>query len=128
MPETTLTEIAERLDVAPATLRRWVNEGIVPVRGGRWTPAAVAQARIVARLRDRGHSLAQVREAAADGRLAYGYMEDLFPTPSATISLEDAATESGLEPALIERIWTAAGFARENLEQISEDDLQLLRY
>src|SRR5688500_2483889 len=128
MSETTLTEIAERLDVSPATLRRWVNEGIVPVRNGHWTPAAIAQARIVARLRARGHSLAEVREAAKSGRLAYGYMEELFPVPSATISLEEAADESGLQPALIERIWTSAGFAREHLEQISEDDLQLLRY
>jgi adenylate cyclase len=128
MPEPTLTEIAEGLGVTPATLRRWVREDIVPMRDGHWTPAAIAQARIVARLRARGHSLAQVREAAHSGRLAYGYMEDLFPAPSATISLEEAAEESGLEPALIERIWTAAGFARENLEQVTEDDLQLLRY
>ena len=33
----------------------------MPLRDGRWTPAAVAQARIVARLRERGHSLDDVR-------------------------------------------------------------------
>jgi adenylate cyclase len=128
MPDPTLTEVAERLDVSPATLRRWVQDGIVPLRNGHWTPAAVAQARIVARLRARGHSLAEVRDAAHSGRLAYGYMEELFPTPSTTMSLEEAAEESGLEPALIERIWTTGGFARESLERITEDDLQLLRY
>jgi adenylate cyclase len=128
MPEPTLTAVAESLGVSPATLRRWVREGIVPLRDGRWTPPAVAQARIVARLRARGHSLAEVREAARTGRLAYGYMEDLFPPPSGTVSLEEAAEESGLSPALIERIWTAAGFSKESLEEISEDDLQLLRY
>ena len=42
------------------------------------TPAALAQARIVARMRARGHSLAHVRNAAIEGKLAYGYLEDLF--------------------------------------------------
>jgi adenylate cyclase len=30
--EPTLTEVARELSVAPATLRRWVAEGIVPLR------------------------------------------------------------------------------------------------
>ncbi len=124
-----LSEVARRLDVSPATLRRWTREGIVPLREGRWTPAAVAQARIVARLRERGHSLDELREAAHSGRLAYGYMEDLFPPPAETMTLEDAARESGLEPELIRRIWVSAGFSSRALEDgISGDDLQLLRY
>ena len=49
-------------------LRRWVAEGIVPLRDGEWTPAAVAQARIVARLRQRGHDLGELRTAAKEGR------------------------------------------------------------
>ena len=129
MPEPSLSDVARRLDVSPGTLRRWTREGIVPLRDGRWTPAAIAQARIVARLRERGHPLEAVRAAAHDGRLAYGYMEELFPTPSETVSLEEAARESGLEPALIRRIWASAGFSAATLEEgISADDLQLLRY
>ena len=128
-PEPSLNEVARRLDVSPGTLRRWAREGIVPLRDGRWTPAAIAQARIVARLRERGHSLEAVREAAHSGRLAYGYMEDLFPPPAELVSLAEAARESGLEPALIRRIWTASGFSATSLEEgISEDDVQLLRY
>jgi adenylate cyclase len=128
MPELTLTDVARRLDVPVATLRRWVKDGIVPLGNGRWTPAAVAQARIIARLRERGHPLDELREAARSGRLAYGYLEDLFPAPVRTRSLEEAVEETGLEPALIERIWTAAGFSSESLERIDEEDLQLLRY
>jgi adenylate cyclase len=127
--EPSLNEVARRLHVAPGTLRRWTRERIVPLRDGRWTPAAIAQARIVARLRGRGHSLAEVRRAARSGRLAYGYMEELFPPPAEIVGIEEAARESGLEPALIRRIWSSSGFSTTSLEEgISEHDVQLLRY
>jgi adenylate cyclase len=129
MPEPTLSDVARMLEVSQDTLRRWSRDGIVPLRDGRWTPAAVAQARIVARLRGRGHSLEEIRAAAESGRLAYGYMEELFPPPAGTVSLKEAAKESGLEPEMIRRIWTTAGFSTASLEEgISDDDLQLLRY
>jgi len=129
MSEPSLSEVARMLELSPDTVRRWTREGIVPLRDGRWTPAAVAQARIVARLRARGHSLDEVREAARSGRLAFGYMEELFPPPPETLSLREAARESGLEEALIRRIWASAGFSATTLEEgISEDDVQLLRY
>ena len=79
--ELTLTDVARTLSVSPATLRRWVAEGIVPLRDGEWTPAALAQARIVARMRHARTRLEQLRRAAKEGRLAYGYLEDLFPSP-----------------------------------------------
>src|SRR3954470_5043702 len=93
MPELTLTEVARRVDVRPDTLRRWVREGVVPLDDGVWTPAAVAHARLVARLRGRGHSLAELREASRSGRLAYGYVEDLFPSDDRTYTLAEAAAE-----------------------------------
>jgi adenylate cyclase len=125
MPDPTLNEVARRLGVAPATLRRWVRDGVVPL-DGEWTPAAVAHARIVARLRERGYSLAELREAARSGRLAYGYMEDLFPAPARTRTLREAARETGLEPELIERIWATAGFPTGSLDQLGDADVQLL--
>jgi adenylate cyclase len=128
MSDLTLSEVAQRVDVSPATLRRWVKDGIVPLGNGRWTPAAVAHARIVARLRERGYSLDTLREAARSGRLAYGYLEDMFPTPARTRTLAQAAEECGLEPELIRRIWTSAGFSADSLERIGEEDIQLLRY
>ena len=128
MSNLTLSEVAQRVDVSPATLRRWVKNGIVPLGNGRWTPAAVAHARIVARLRERGYSLATLREAARSGRLAYGYLEDLFPVSARTRTLAEAADECGLEAELIRRIWTAVGFSSDSLERIGEEDLQLLRH
>jgi adenylate cyclase len=124
----TLAQVARQLEVSPATLRRWVKEGIVPVTDGRWTPATVAHARIVARLRARGHSLDELREAAQSGRLAYGYMEDLFPAREGDYTLQEAARETGLEAGLIERVFTTIGTPTHQLESITEDDLQLLRY
>jgi adenylate cyclase len=124
----TLSEAAARAGVTPATLRRWSQEGVIPQYEGEWTPAAVAHARIVARLRDRGHTLAEIRKAGESGRLAFGYIEDLFPEPSGGYTLDEAATDTGLEPALIERIWSTAGFNLHSLEHLTEEDLQFLRY
>jgi adenylate cyclase len=122
-----LPEVARSLEISPATLRRWVADGIVPLRGGEWTPATIAQARLAARLRGRGHSLEQIRRAAKEGRLASGYLEDLFPDDAGDRSLKDAARETGLEPELIRRVWAGAGFPAASLDQLTEDDLALLR-
>jgi adenylate cyclase len=126
--EVTLPGVAKQIGVSPATLRRWVAAGVVPLPTGRWTPAAIAHARIVARLRARGSSLNALKEASRSGRLAFGYMEDLFPTTDGGYSRDEAAHETGLEPALLERVWQALGVSPSELERISEDDLQLLRY
>ena len=121
-------EAARTAGVSVGTLRRWVKEGLVPLVNGRWTPAAVAHARIVARLRERGHPLEEIRRGIDTGRLAYAYMEDLFPHKGQTYTLAEAAAETGLEEALIERVNQSIGFTPSSLDQIGEDDMQLLRY
>ena len=128
MDDLKLSQAARRAGVSAGTLRRWAEQRVIPHDGGGWSPAAVATARIVARLRDRGHSLASIRRAAETGRLAFGYIEDLFPADEDGHTLEDAARETGLEPALIERIWQSVGFPSGDRASISDDDLQLLRY
>jgi adenylate cyclase len=126
----TLKEAAERVGVSPATLRRWADAGVIPeVDGTReWTEPAVAHARIVARLRERGHRLDQIREAGRQGRLAYGYIESLFGEEGGGLSLNDAAAETGLEPALIERFWMSIGLPPSELESLTDEDLEALRY
>jgi adenylate cyclase len=126
----TLKEAAERVGVSPATLRRWADAGVIPEIDGKreWTEPAVAHARIVARLRERGHRLDQIREAGRQGRLAYGYIESLFGEDRPSWSLDDAADESGLEPALIERFWASIGLPSSELESLTDEDLEALRY
>ena len=93
-----------------------------------WTTAAVAHARIVARLRERGHKLEEIKEAGKEGRLAYGYIEELFGDDEPERSLKEAAELTGLEPALIERFWASLGLPARGLEQLSEEDIQALHY
>jgi adenylate cyclase len=126
-----LTEAAARVGVAPSTLRRWAASGVIPeVDGGAdWTAAAVAHARVVARLRERGHRLEDIREAGRQGRLSYGYLESLFDQDGeGARTVRDAAAETGLEPAMIERFWTSIGLSPASLESLTEEDLEALRY
>jgi adenylate cyclase len=125
-----LSEAAQQAGVSAETLRRWSRSDVIPEHDGEagWTPAAIAHARIVVRLRERGHTLEQIRRAGADGRLAYGFLEEIFPRDDGECSLEEAAEETGLEPALIERLWTSLGFPRQDLERFSDEDLRALRY
>lgn len=124
-----LAEAANRAGVAPTTLRNWAKTGVIPQQSDHtaWTPAAVSYARLVARLRERGHSLAEIRSASGDGRLAYGFVEELFPKKQAEYSLEQAAEETGLESALLERLWQAAGFPRDELSSLTTDDVSALK-
>jgi adenylate cyclase len=126
----TLKEAAEEVGVKPDTLRRWARTGVIPgVDGNNGFPrAAVATAKIVARLRDRGHSLQEIRKASQEGRLAYGFLEDLFASTTPSHTIGELAEETGLEEALIERIWQSIGFPRSELENLTEEDLQAVRY
>src|SRR3954454_6760323 len=115
-----LSEVAARAGVTRATLKRWAETGVIPdgqeiTRDG-WTPAAAAHARVVARLRERGHSLDEIRRATDEGRLAYGLLEELYPATERTWTLDEASEETGVEPDLIERVWLSMGFGRQELE------------
>jgi len=123
----TRAEAARRLEVDPSTLRRWENAGVVPAAADAgWNDDALAQARVVARLRDRGHTLAEIRRATESGRLAFAFIEELLPSAGRSLTLEDLAERCGLEVALVERVITALGFGAR--ERFDEDDLRLLRY
>ncbi|HEY2142036.1 MAG TPA: adenylate cyclase regulatory domain-containing protein [Solirubrobacteraceae bacterium] len=124
----TLARVAERAGISAATLRRWIEKGLVPQYESSWTPAAVAQVRMVARLRARGHTLGQIKQASDHGQLAVGPIEDLLNAEEGRYTLKEAAREVGLKPALIERLYTTMGLSALSLEAVTEEDLQVMRY
>ncbi len=126
--ELTLAQVAARVDVSPATVRRWVRKGLVPGYEGSWTPASVAYVRVVARLRARGHTLEQIKQASDNGQLAIGPIENLLSGSEGRYTLEEAALEAGLKPEVIERIYTSMGLSALSLEVVSDEDLQVMKY
>jgi adenylate cyclase len=129
MPDETISlrEAARRSGVSGSTLKRWAEEKIVPVKRGRWTATAAAQARVVARMRERGHSLEELKRAGREGRLAHGFVEDVFPRPEQTVTLREAAEETGLEEELIERLLTILGTPTERERDLTVEDLDAVR-
>jgi adenylate cyclase len=124
----TLAEAAERVGVGPATVRRWIGQGLIPQYEGEWTPAVIGQARVVAKMRERGHSLKEIRTATEEGRLAFSFLDELLGTEPPRYSLKDAARHTGLEEGLVRRLIAGLGVNREQGDAVSEDELQLLRY
>jgi len=126
--ELTLKQVAARAGVTQATVRRWVREGLVPQYEGTWTPAAASHVRIVARLRERGHSVERIKEASQSGKLAFGYIDELLPSSEARYTLKQAARELDVDEQLIERLVAAMGLNALSTEEITQEDLQVLRY
>jgi adenylate cyclase len=119
-------QAATAVGVSAGTLRRWVRADVIPQFTGEWTAAALGQARLVARMRERGHSLAEIRRATEDGRLAFGHVTELFGSEQPSYDLRGAARQTGLDPALIDRLMVTLGLRPSR--GITEEELDLLRY
>ena len=78
-------------------------------------------------MRERGHSLAEIARATEEGRLAFGFLEELFPSDQERIRPGGRARRPGSS-----RRWSSAGsrlgLSPGHTETVSEDDVQLLRY
>jgi adenylate cyclase len=121
-----LSEASRRAGVSAATLTRWADEKVVPVRKGRWTATAAAQARVVARMRERGHSLAELREAGRDGRLSFGFAEESFADSSPSVPFEEAVGRIGLSEAVVERVMAILGTPVGKQRTLTETDVEAL--
>ncbi|MHB8532897.1 MAG: adenylate cyclase regulatory domain-containing protein, partial [Solirubrobacteraceae bacterium] len=128
IPAPNLPQVAATVGVTAATVRRWVDRGLVPGFDGTWTPAAVAYVRVVARLRARGHSLERIKQASDDGQLAIGPIENLLSSSGARHSLRQVSRASGLAPELIRRMYSAMGLGPLPAEGLTDEDLQMMRY
>jgi adenylate cyclase len=123
-----LAEASRISGVSVPTLKRWAAEKVVPVEDEQWTRASAAQARVVARMRDRGYSLDAIKEAAGGGRLAFGYAEDLLQVPEGRYSRDEVAERTGLEPELIERLMTLLGTPLGMEGRLNEEDLKAMQH
>ena len=122
-----LNEASRISGVSPSTLKRWAEAKVIPVRRGRWTRSAAAQARVVARMRERGHSLEELRRAVRDGRLAFGYVEDLLPAHhDRAVTRAEAAARTGLEEELIERVMSLLGTPTALEGTLNEQDVEAI--
>ena len=126
--ELTLAQVAARAGVSPATVRRWVDGGLIPGYDGSWTPATAAYARVVARLRARGHSLAQIKRAGENGQLAVGPIENLLSSPGPRYSLREAVRLSGQDADLVKRVYGSMGLGALPADGFSDEDVQILKY
>jgi adenylate cyclase len=126
--ELTLAQVAARAEVSPATVKRWLARGLVPGFDGHWTPSALAYVRVVARLRARGHTLAEIKRASDAGQLAIGPIENLLSGAEREHTLDDAVAASGLDAELIRRIHATMGLGALSLEGLTDEDMLIVEY
>jgi adenylate cyclase len=79
-------------------------------------------------MRERGHTLEDLKKAGREGRLAFGFTEELFPPREEFVTVDEVAEETGLAPDLIERILVILGtpLGRERL--LTPEDVKALRH
>ena len=77
-------------------------------------------------MRERGHSLDELRRAVREGRLAFGYVEDLFPGRERDFTRDEAAERTGLEEALIERMMSLLGTPTALEGTLNEQDVDAM--
>lgn len=122
----THTEAAAAIGVSTSTLRRWLQDGLIPDYHGEWTGAALGKARLVGRLRDRGYTLAELRLATEQGRLAFGRVLELFDVSGRLYDRATVARETALDPDVVDSLGAMLGLAPG--EDFGEVDFELLRY
>jgi adenylate cyclase len=82
----------------------------------------------VARMRERGYSLEDLKDAGREGRLAFGFTEDLLAAEAGTVPLESVAAETGLEPELIERILAILGTPKGRERELTPADAEAIAH
>jgi adenylate cyclase len=78
-------------------------------------------------MRERGHSLEDLKRAGREGRLAFGYAEELFSEDAELRPVEEVAEEVGLEPELVERVLTILGSPQEGERLLGPSDVEAIR-
>ncbi len=121
-----LQEAAELAGVSTSTLQRWARAGVIQLRRGNWTRAAAVQARVVARMRERGHTLEELRAAGREGRLSFGFIEDLLPATGRDYTPAEVAESAGMEEALVERFMQLLGTPTTRERKLTSQDAEAM--
>jgi adenylate cyclase len=121
-----LQEAAGLAGVSTSTLQRWARAGVIQLDRGKWTRSAAVQARVVARMRERGHTLEELRAAGREGRLSFGFIEDLLPPAGRDYSPAEVAESAGLEEALVERFMQLLGTPTTRERRLTEQDAEAM--
>jgi adenylate cyclase len=79
-------------------------------------------------MRERGHTLEELREAGREGRLAFGFAEELFSEDDVRVPVAQVARQTGLEAELVERILAILGTPTERQTDVSPADVAALRH
>lgn len=79
-------------------------------------------------MRERGYSLEDLREAGREGRLAFGFAGEVVSGAEQTLTVEEVAEETGLEPELIERILVILGTPKGRERLLTPEDAAALRH
>jgi adenylate cyclase len=124
---TTDDDVAQRVGVSLATLRRWIKAGAIPEYDGIWTSSSIAHARIVSQLRKSGQTLDEIVKAAQDGRLALGGIDALFAVESRHYSLKEASRAAGMKLDIAEQIWLSLGMSVQKVDRVTEQDVAALK-
>ena len=123
-------EAAERAGVSLSTLRRWVALGLFPKHdvGQGWGASAIAQARSLVKLRERGYSIEQLQEAVDQGRIV-GYADELVAEMvGERFTLKQAAKASGLKAEVIAELIAATGLPSGALDDLGSEDVEIFKH
>ena len=123
-------EAAERAGISLSTLRRWVALGLFPKQdvSQGWGPSAIAQARSLVKLRDRGYSIEQLQEAIEEGRIV-GYADELVGEMAGErFTLKEVAKETGLKTEVIEELIAAIGLPSGAADELGAEDVEMFKH
>ena len=123
-------EAAERAGVSLSTLRRWVALGLFPKHdvGQGWGASAIAQARSLVKLRERGYSIEQLQEAVDQGRIV-GYGDELVAEMvGERFTLKQAAKASGLKADVIAELIAAIGLPSGAANELGAEDVEMFKH
>lgn len=130
MSPLTAAEVARRAGITPSTLRRWNDAGLIPRANRHWHERDISHLRMLAGLRRRGHSIAELREGVERGTLVTSFVDvehDPSTAAEEVYTLRQAARKLELEPELLRRFMTAFGLPA-GRTRLTELEFQLLSH